>query len=72
MSLIDKLLRRKCPACNGVGRYQRRNVDSEGMITIETMYCEDCRGTGQRTPLEDMDDFDLAGVGVTEGDDESY
>lgn len=69
MSLLDRLINRKCPACDGVGQEQIRDETSDGMVTVGTKYCETCHGTGRRTSDEDIDDFDLGGVGVTEDDD---
>jgi hypothetical protein len=39
------------------------------MIETAVYYCEACHGRGFITNDDDIDDFDLAGVGVTEFDD---
>lgn len=71
---MDRLRRlfgdRTCHDCDGRGQWQAEVTGADGMTTVETYYCETCHGKGFITNDEDTDDFDIAGVGVTENDDE--
>lgn len=72
MSFIDRLRQlfgdRKCRACDGRGQWQSETTGADGMTEVKTYYCETCHGKGFITNDEDIDDFDLGGVGVTEHD----
>jgi hypothetical protein len=71
--LIKKLLgiNRACPHCGGRGQWQETTFDpTTGLSTTKTFYCESCKGRGIVTNDEDIDDFDLGGVGTTEFDEE--
>lgn len=61
---------RTCRDCEGRGKWQTETTGSDGMTTVNTHYCETCKGRGFITNDEDIDDFDLAGVGTSEHDDE--
>lgn len=73
MSIWDKIKSlfgdKTCPDCNGRGQWQETGI-SEGMVNQETYYCETCHGKGFIVKDEDIDDFDVAGSGVTEFDDD--
>ena len=58
---------KQCRDCQGRGRWQTTTVVNE-ISEVQTYYCETCHGRGFIIPEEEGDDFDLAGVGVTEGD----
>lgn len=62
-------VKRVCPDCEGRGRWQD-TTESNGMVEVDTFYCETCKGTGIKINDDDIDDFDLGGVGTTEMDDE--
>lgn len=71
---INKLKRllpsRICNDCDGRGRWQDSKLTADGIIEISTYYCETCHGHGIKTNDDEIDDFDLGGVGVTEFDDD--
>ncbi len=61
---------RRCADCRGRGRWQERQqtTDEETLLWYE---CNTCHGTGVKRDDDDPeDDFDLAGSGVTEFDDD--
>lgn len=61
---------KRCPDCGGRGVWQD-NEDRGGETVITQKYCNTCHGRGiVSTGPEGDDDFDLAGVGVTEDDDD--
>lgn len=58
-----------CEDCDGRGQWA--SIDKLGFLVTQTNhFCESCGGKGYTSTEEDQDDFDLAGVGVTEEDDE--
>lgn len=59
----------KCKDCNGRGHWQERETIGS-LVTVEDKFCDTCAGLGTVVEEADQDDFDLAGVGVTEGDDD--
>lgn len=63
-------VKRVCPDCGGRGKWQETVLGSDGLMHVDTHYCETCHGTGIKVNDDDIDDFDLAGVGVTEHDDD--
>lgn len=63
-------MQRICRDCEGRGRWQTETTDGQGVTEVQTFYCETCHGRGWITNDDDIDDFDLGGVGVTEDDDE--
>ncbi len=56
-----------CSDCDGRGRWEERKPDGF-MVELVSYYCETCKGTGIKVKDQDIDDFDLGGVGVTEYD----
>lgn len=72
LDFFKKLLgmKRACPDCGGRGRWQDIVDDGNGMAHTDTHYCETCHGRGIITNDDDIDDFDLAGVGATEFDED--
>lgn len=61
-------MKRTCKDCDGRGQWQTETTGADGMTTVDTSYCETCHGRGYITNDEDIDDFDLAGVGASEDD----
>ncbi len=59
----------KCKTCDGKGRWEVRK-ETGGEVSVEQFFCDSCNGRGFTVEDGDIDDFDLAGVGATEYDDE--
>lgn len=63
-------LNRICKDCEGRGKWQGETTGRDGITEVSTFYCETCHGRGFITNDDDIDDFDLGGVGATEFDDD--
>lgn len=65
-----KLLKmdRLCRDCEGRGRWQTETTAPDGLTQVETHFCHTCQGRGFITNDDDIDDFDLGGVGASEFD----
>lgn len=61
-------MNRLCRDCEGRGKWQTSITSPDGLTEVSTHYCESCRGRGFITNDDDIDDFDLGGVGATEFD----
>lgn len=60
---------KRCTDCGGRGVWQE-SIERGGEVQVEQKYCNTCRGKGYVVVEEELDDFDLAGVGTTEDDDD--
>lgn len=60
---------RRCKDCGGRGVWQD-TVTRGGETQVEQKYCNTCKGRGYVVDENEVDDFDLAGVGTTEDDDD--
>lgn len=59
----------KCKTCAGKGRWEERKETGDE-VSVEQLFCHNCNGRGYIVEEENIDDFDLAGVGATELDDD--
>lgn len=57
----------KCKDCNGRGTWTQKE-EQFGEVELMSYFCGTCNGTGKIQNDDNNDDFDVAGVGVTEGD----
>lgn len=52
---------KRCPTCQGRGRWQVLEKYSDGDEMLVWYECNDCHGTGVEQDAESGDDFDIGG-----------
>lgn len=59
----------QCKDCKGRGSWSVMETGIDGETELVHHFCFTCNGSGKDQSDDEIDDFDLAGVGVTEDDD---